>query len=217
MRRFADRPWRRLPTELALAGVLAACGMFGYAKALSRAAPAPPPRAIEEKLVVLPTPPAPPKPKSRPKPKALVRKPLPRAVKPMRRRPVKVAATVATADKIVPIPPPEEIAAQTPPPSAPLGDRDVLQGNVMGAKAIYQPLPQIPDDLRHDALDVVAVARFHVAADGSATVELQSATGNPELNALLLQALNAWRFFPALLDGKPIASTLDIRIPVEVR
>lgn len=43
------------------------------------------------------------------------------------------------------------------------------------------------------------------------------ATSEPTLNRLLLESLKKWRFFPAMENGKPIGSTIDIRIPIEVR
>ena len=100
--------------------------------------------------------------------------------------------------------------------SAPL-TRSPTSGITMGARALYQPMPEIPDELRHRDLSVVAMARFRVAADGSATVTLVQATADPRLNAALMSALQKWRFFPAMDDGRPIASTIDIRVPIEVR
>jgi protein TonB len=87
----------------------------------------------------------------------------------------------------------------------------------MGARAIYNPLPEIPDILRRRNLELVAVARFRVAANGSAQVELTQPTSEPELNQALLASLKRWRFFPAMQDGKPVASSIDIRIPITVR
>jgi protein TonB len=87
----------------------------------------------------------------------------------------------------------------------------------MGARALYKPMPDIPDDLRHRALNLVAMARFKVAADGSATVTLLQVTADPQLNTALMSALQKWRFFPAMDNGQPIASTIDIRVPIEVR
>lgn len=87
----------------------------------------------------------------------------------------------------------------------------------MGARAIYRPLPEIPEALRVDALDALAIAQFWVAADGSATVELQQGTPSPRLNQLLLAAFQTWRFFPALVNGQPSASTLVLRIPISVQ
>jgi protein TonB len=87
----------------------------------------------------------------------------------------------------------------------------------MGARALYKPLPEIPDALRHRSIDVVALARFKVAADGSAQVELIEPTSDPDLNRALLDSLKRWRFFPAMQNGKPVASSVDIRIPVSVK
>ncbi len=87
----------------------------------------------------------------------------------------------------------------------------------MGARAIYRPLPEIPEALRRRSIDLVAVARFRVAADGSAAVALIEPTPDPGLNRALLETLKKWRFFPAMADGKPISATIDIRIPISVR
>jgi protein TonB len=87
----------------------------------------------------------------------------------------------------------------------------------MGARALYKPMPEIPDALRRRSLELVALARFKVAADGSAQVELIEPTSEPDLNRALLDALKRWRFFPAMQDGKAVASSVDIRIPVSVK
>ena len=87
----------------------------------------------------------------------------------------------------------------------------------MGARAIYKPMPTIPDDIRRQAFNDVAVARFEVAPDGSAKVELVQPTHNPGLNRLLLDTLKTWRFFPAMANGQPVASALEIRIPITVQ
>jgi periplasmic protein TonB len=78
-------------------------------------------------------------------------------------------------------------------------------------------MPQIPDELRGEALEATAMARFHVAPDGSATVELAKPTPNPRLNHLLLNTLKNWRFFPAMKDGQPVASIEEIAIHIQVQ
>jgi len=87
----------------------------------------------------------------------------------------------------------------------------------MGARAIYRPLPEIPEALRRRMIDLVAVARFRVAADGGAEVDLIEPTPDPALNRALLETLRRWRFFPAVENGKPVASSVEIRIPISVR
>jgi len=86
-----------------------------------------------------------------------------------------------------------------------------------GARAIVRPMPQIPDDLREEAFNVTALARFHVAADGSAEVELVRPTPDPRLNRLLLDSLKKWRFMPAIKNGKPVATTEEIVVKIEVK
>jgi protein TonB len=86
-----------------------------------------------------------------------------------------------------------------------------------GARAIYRPIPEIPDDLREQAMVAVAVAHFTVGYDGHVEVTLTQATMNPELNALLLDTLKQWKFAPATKNGVAIASEFDIRIPVTVQ
>lgn len=106
--------------------------------------------------------------------------------------------------------------------TAPVSSKEMSQtansatANV-GAKAIYQPIPKIPDELRQDALKTTAVALFHVATDGTSTVELLKPTPNPKLNRLLLATLKTWRFFPSIKDGKPVPSTEEIVIKVEIK
>jgi protein TonB len=78
-------------------------------------------------------------------------------------------------------------------------------------------MPQIPDDLRGEAFNVTALARFHIAVDGSAKVELAKPTPNPHLNAILLDSLKKWRFIPAIKNGKPAASTEEILVRIEVK
>jgi protein TonB len=86
-----------------------------------------------------------------------------------------------------------------------------------GARAIIHPLPQIPEDLREGAFISAALARFHIAVDGSAEVELVKPTQDPRLNRILLDTLKKWRFFPAIKSGKPVATTEEILVKIEVR
>ena len=87
----------------------------------------------------------------------------------------------------------------------------------MGARALYKPMPEIPDALRRRNIEIVAMARFSVAADGSTQVALIEPTSDPDLNRALLDSLRRWKFFPAMQDGKPVASKIDIRIPISVK
>jgi protein TonB len=87
----------------------------------------------------------------------------------------------------------------------------------LGAHAVYAPVPEIPDDLREDTMQTVAVAHFKVTADGDVSVTLATPTDNPRLNEILLDTLRQWRFFPAMKNGIAINSEFDLRIPITVQ
>lgn len=94
------------------------------------------------------------------------------------------------------------------------------RGNIYassGARAIVRPLPQIPDELRAGTFNSTALARFHITVDGSVKVELVKPTPNPRLNRILLDSLKKWRFIPAIKNGKPVASTEEIVVKMEVK
>lgn len=84
------------------------------------------------------------------------------------------------------------------------------------ARVISQPMPSLPDDLREDAYQTFAVARFDIHADGTIEVELSKPTQNPRLNSLLLETLRKWRFFPAMQGGHPVESHQDVRVHFNV-
>jgi protein TonB len=97
------------------------------------------------------------------------------------------------------------------------GSRAGIGSDSSGARAIYAPKPVIPDSLREEALQTVAVARFAVTYDGQVRVTLISPTESPQLNELLIETLKQWRFFPAMKSGVAIDSQFDLRIPVSVQ
>lgn len=87
----------------------------------------------------------------------------------------------------------------------------------VSAQAYYRPMPRIPDSLLGEEIHTVALALFRVNVDGISTVELLQATTEPSLNRAILEALRKWRFQPAIRNGKPVESTVELRIPIEVR
>jgi periplasmic protein TonB len=86
-----------------------------------------------------------------------------------------------------------------------------------GALAIYAPLPKIPDDLREEDFESVAVAHFRVLGDGTVTVSLVAPTRNRRLDEILLESLGQWRFYPAKKGGITVDSEFDVRIPISVQ
>jgi protein TonB len=122
-------------------------------------------------------------------------------------KPIKVKKPLPKPAETKPAPQPQPNAA-----SMPEQQVQEAKSDNHGAVVTYQPMPKIPDDLRREAFNTYAMARFHVGADGSATVELLTPSQNPRLNRLLLESLKTWRFTPATDNGKSVASTFDIRV-----
>ena len=78
---------------------------------------------------------------------------------------------------------------------------------------LFSPLPKIPDDLRDEAFNSVAVARFNIAANGDVvSVELIHPCNNPRLNKLLVSSLRVWKFVAATQSR-----TQDVRVSFEVK
>jgi protein TonB len=97
-----------------------------------------------------------------------------------------------------------------------VGNGAGLGNDASGARAIYAPTPTIPDDLRENVFEAVAIAHFKVSPDGAVEVTLAQPTPNPRLNQILLNTLRQWKFFPAMKDGIAINSEFDVRIPITV-
>jgi len=182
--------------------------------------PAPPPLTIEAGVLELPLPstasPAPPQAES-PSPPSPVEPPRPRAPEPAAKpKPPKPHAPAkAVSPPRQESPAPTEAAPAPAPPAEP-SQKEGLPGGTGAARAIFQPSPIIPPELRRHALSVVAVVRFTIAPDGCASAELEDSTPDPQFNQVLLDTFRRWRLFPAMQEGKPIASTLVLRVPIRV-
>ncbi len=218
---YRDDPWQRLPWLVPAALALSLLSVTGFLALLAGPAYVPSaPAPVEMQVIELPPTPVvmPPLPEAeRPPPPPVVEPeplPLPEVKAEPPPPPPKPRPRPA---KPPPSPPPPQAAAPAAPaPAAPPAAAPPDGGN-MGARVLYQPKPEIPEQLRRRSLELAALARFHIAADGSAQVELVEPTPDPDLNRSLMETLKKWRFFPELRNGKPVASTLDIRIPISVR
>ncbi len=212
MRSEFENPWQRLPWTLGMA-VLAWLALFWlFGKFLSR------PeklhvdqKPIDAKLIEIPASPRAVKPSTEPQPKTDF--PKPRA---------KLQEAPKRIERPRLQPPPKAVAQPKAEPQKAAQPKAEPQngspgGDEMGARAIYSPKPEIPEEYRQDALDVLVVARFHVAADGTVKVELIIATSIPELNQSVLNTLSTWKFFPAVKDGKPVDSVQDVRFRLQVK
>lgn len=209
---YLDDPRRRLLWIAPLAVLLWATVLFGFSRLLEMTAPPPPELTpLEARIVELPPPaavqasPAHPIAPAAPKPKPqVVRRPTP----------------VAHHEKVKPIAPPAPLppseagtAKGEPPPASSSSKANAAEGepaagsvsglgsDSSGARAIYAPVPTIPDDLREDSINTVAIAHFRIGYDGTAEVVLAKPTPNPRAKsdshrhtqAMALLSGDAWR------------------------
>lgn len=217
-----DRPWARLRWILPSVVVAWAILLWALGFMLDRPQAQPVRHPIDVTLVELPAEPPPPAahPAERPpavqraQPRPAVRrvKPSPRVVPPQE-QPKSVEPDRRSEPTLEPAPAPQ---ASAPPPPDSRPPISVDSGRA-AARALYQPLPIIPDDLREQAIEMQALARFDIRADGTATVVLVRPTPIPALNRIVLRTLATWRFFPAMEGGKPVASSQEVRVQLEVR
>ncbi len=235
---FLDEPWRRLAWITPLSIAIWAGVLLGFAMVLKQTAPPLPElKPIEARIVELPPPvgglqggpaaaphpvaPAPPKPKphvevrrkviplAHPHKERIIPEAPPSFAGTRKEAPAESSASTKSATT----------AGSTESSGAPQekGGGSGLGSDSLGARAIYSPVPKIPDDLREVAFEAVAVAHFEVSYDGSVKVMLSKPTSDPRLNQILLSTLEQWRFFPAMKGGVAIDSAFDVRIPVSVQ
>ncbi len=233
---YLDEPGLRLVWALPIALLIWFALLIGFSRMLElTAAPPPELKPLEARIVELPpvgglqggpTPAAAVKPKPAVKPAPVIHPHVATHHPHIKIKPIAppIAPSAAGTGKSEETPP-AETSGSTAAPSegggAPggsgAGSGSGLGSDTAGARAIFAPVPQIPDELREDALDTVAVAHFKVGYDGQVDVTLATPTSNPQLNAILLDALKQWKFFPAMRNGVAIASEFDVRIPVTVQ
>jgi protein TonB len=225
---FLDEPKARTAVAAAIAVVLwcAALGLVGRMLVTPEIKPAPP-ATLDAQLVEI-EPPAQPAPTrtSTPERPVAPAQPAPHTHEHAAPPPVHQARPVQEEppdQHAAPMPAPAAAAPAPMPPASPANhapaaaDVAANTGGRTGARAITQPLPEIPDDLRELAYHAIALARFTIHPDGSSDVELVQPTQNPRLNQLLLASLHNWRFFPATENGKPVESHQDVRVHLVVQ
>ncbi len=228
---YLDEPWRRLAWIAPLSVILWAITLTAFALLLEQTAPPPAElKPLEARIVELP-------------PSAgLQGGPAARPETPMRAKP---KPRLEAKHKAASIPPPAKPLPEVPPspfgtakstgatqPATPsktsandragvpggngTGSGSGLGSDSSGARALYAPTPTIPDDLREETLNAVALAHFKVSYSGDVQVSLTSPTSSPRLNVILLDTLKQWRFFPAMKNGVAIDSEFDLRIPISI-
>jgi periplasmic protein TonB len=233
---FLDEPWRRLAWIAPLSIAIWAGVLLAFALVLKQTTPPMPElKPIEARIVELPPaaglqggpaaaphPIAPAAPK--PKPHVEVRRKVSPAVH--RRRVVIPEAPPSFAGTRKEAPAESSASTKAAPTGGSAGNSGApdekgggsgLGSDSLGARAIYSPVPKIPDELREVAFEAEAVAHFEVSYDGNVKVTLAKPTADPRLNQILLSTLRQWRFFPAMKSGVAIDSAFDVRIPISVQ
>jgi periplasmic protein TonB len=241
--RSMDSPWRRLPWTLPAALLILTAALWGAAYFMYKPTYRPAAQSpIDAQLIEVPAPvatetiepglpaaveqpePPPPvvprqvpeKPKVTPRPR---QKPAPQKSKVLTSAAPDSSGNALTAP-MENAPAAENTSSNSSTRAGSSDPKGSSQGNLYansGARAIVQPMPKIPEDLRAEAFKSAALARFHIAVDGSAEVELAKPTPFPRLNRILLDSLKQWRFMPAIKSGKPVASTEEILVKIEVK
>ena len=78
---------------------------------------------------------------------------------------------------------------------------------------LFQPLPEIPLDMRNEAFSAKIIAKFYIEKDGSVSdVELLEISHNPRLNLLLLKSLKKWRFEAS---DQALTQIINVKFAVE--
>jgi periplasmic protein TonB len=220
-----DEPWRRLAWVAPLSIFVWAAVLVCFSFLLEQTAPPPPElKPLQARIVELPPPaglqrsPAPP---TQPKPRLEVKR---KAVALPHTRRLQISPETTSS-----LPTAKNSQPEPPSTSAPDSNTNALKGegatgtgtglgnDSAGARAIYAPIPTIPDELREDTYETVAVAHFKVSYEGNVEVFLTTPTSNSRLNQILIDTLERWRFSPATKNGVAIDSEFDVRIPVTVQ
>ncbi|TWT23452.1 energy transducer TonB [Luteimonas marina] len=84
------------------------------------------------------------------------------------------------------------------------------------ARALSQPAPEYPAAAQRSGVEGTAIVRVDLDANGSPVdVELAQSSRSRDLDRAALSAVRGWTFEPAIRDGKPVASS--VQVPVDFR
>ncbi len=90
-----------------------------------------------------------------------------------------------------------------------------IGGGVIAPHAIYAPKPEYSEEARREKIEGVCVVVLIVGPDGVPRNIRVRQTLRPDLDAKAIEAVEKWRFEPAMKDGKPV--TVAINAEVEFR
>jgi protein TonB len=128
----------------------------------------------------------------------------------------------ATHKTLLPVPPtPQKMSGggTSPLPHAGDGSSTAQSGNGTDAHdarpafPVFSPRPPVTDRALLPATEAKVVVDVDVDALGQVTHETLVQGVSEKLNQLCLDAVRNWRFQPATLDGKPVASQAELIFP----
>jgi hypothetical protein len=143
---------------------------------------------------------------------AVVNPPAPAPVQPVTPAPTPTPVTPTPAPAPV-VPPPAQVVKPSPAPV----EAPKPKGETRDAIPSHQVSVEIPEDLKSQSFKSFVRVRVTISADGSFAVTLRSTSGNPEVDKLVTDALNQWKWKPALKDGEPVDSVQAFRFDFEIQ
>ena len=84
-----------------------------------------------------------------------------------------------------------------------------LQGADQPPRAIAQPSPAYPFDLRKEQIEGRVTLQFTVTADGRVADPVVVQSSNWVFRDLALAAVKKWKYTPALKDGHAVSATVN--------
>jgi TonB family protein len=88
--------------------------------------------------------------------------------------------------------------------------------DVTPPKAISMQAPSYPAEAKAAGIEGVVVVQYTVTETGEVT-DVEAVKGPPELTAVCVAAVQAWRFSPAMKDGEAVAVHRMARFPFRIK
>lgn len=106
---------------------------------------------------------------------------------------------------VAPAAPPSTVPA--PAPAAPAASADTA------ARPLSTPAPRYPREAQRRRLEGTVLLRVHVRANGDAgDIDLVQGSGSRDLDRAAVEAVRRWRFAPAMRNGQPVESAVQVPI-----
>jgi TonB family protein len=113
-----------------------------------------------------------------------------------------------------PMPSPTPTSTPTPKPTPTPTPTPV--GPTRDAKPIFTVLPTIPDSLRSQPYESEVVVKVIIYPNGTFKSSLLTSSGNPDVDKRVLEALQQWKWEPALKNGVPVLSIQIFKFDFQV-